>query len=63
MPKSSNPQRAGQLKVFHPPIESLHWEQLPREIRQQSARLLARMLREHWTRKQAAETLEEAADE
>jgi hypothetical protein len=63
MPKSSNPQRAGQLKLFHPRIESLHWEQLPREIRQQSVHLLARMLREHWARKRAAEALGEAADE
>ena len=63
MPKSSNPQRGGQLKLFHPRIEGLHWEQLPCEIRQQSVRLLARMLREHWARKRAAEALGEAADE
>jgi hypothetical protein len=63
MPRSSNPQRAGQLKLFHPPIKNLHWEQLPREIQQQSVHLLARLLREHWARKQATEALGEAADE
>jgi len=63
MPRSLNPQRAGQLKLFHPPITGLHWEQLPREIRQQSVRLLARLVREHWARKQAAEATRETGDE
>jgi hypothetical protein len=63
MRDSSSPQRARQLKLFHPPSKSPHWDQLPCEIRQQSVRLLARLLREHWARKQAAEALREAADE
>ena len=64
MRHSSSPQRAGQLKLFHPPTKRPRWDQLPREIRQQSVRLLARLLREHWARKkQAAEALGEAADE
>jgi hypothetical protein len=63
MPHSSSPHWAGQLKLFLPPIKSPHWDQLPREIRQQSVRLLARLLREHWARKLAAEALGEAGDE
>lgn len=36
-----------QLKLFHPPLTSPHWTQLPQEIRQQTVQLLARLLREH----------------
>jgi hypothetical protein len=63
MRHSPSPHWAGQLKLFHPAIKSPRWDQLPREIRQQSVRLLARLLREHWARKQAAEALGEAGDE
>jgi len=47
VPKS---QRATQLKLFQPAIRSPDWQQLPLEIRQQTVRLLAQLLREHAAR-------------
>jgi hypothetical protein len=63
MRHSSSPQWTRQLKLLHPLIKSPRWDQLPREIRQQSVRLLARLLREHWARKHAAEAAKEVGDE
>lgn len=36
-----------QLKLFHPTIAVPTWERMPREIPEQTLRLLARLLREH----------------
>lgn len=63
MRHSPSPQRAAQLKLFHPPVKSPCWEQLPREIQQQTVRLLARVLREHWAKALAADPLGELSDE
>jgi hypothetical protein len=40
MQPSRSPQRALQLKLFHPRLNSPCWEQLPPEIRQQIVRAL-----------------------
>ncbi len=42
--------RATQLKLFQPAMQSLDWKQLPVEMRQQTVRLLAQLLREHAAR-------------
>jgi hypothetical protein len=50
MRKSPRPQQLAQLlqlKLFHRTPASPLWAQLPQEIRQQTAQLLARLLREH----------------
>jgi hypothetical protein len=39
------------------------WEQLPGEVRQQTVRLLARMLIEHAERRLASPVMQEAGDE
>jgi hypothetical protein len=52
-----------QLQLFRPAPSGPHWAQLPREIRQQSVKLLARLLREHWARRHRVQPAEEARDE
>ena len=63
MRSSPRPQRVVQLKLFHPLLQTPCWEQLPAEMRQQTVRLLARLLRERWTRTQASDLTKEARDE
>jgi hypothetical protein len=55
--------RVAQSTLFHPPHKSPPWQGLPREIRLKAARLLARLLREHFGRPNAAGTKKEAGDE
>jgi hypothetical protein len=52
-----------QLALFHPPLKDPQWEQLPWEVRQQTVRLLARMLRAHCDRALVSEETKEASDE
>jgi hypothetical protein len=58
-----SPRTAEQLALFRPARSCPQWAQLPREIRQQSVRLLARLLREHWARTHCAQTAAEVDDE
>ena len=58
-----SPQRATQLKLFHPPIRNLVWEELPCEVRQQIVLLLARLLGEHNRRYLARDPVKEVRDE
>jgi hypothetical protein len=53
--------RVVQLQLFHPLCKDPLWGELPLEIRQQTVRLLARLLREHG--KIAANRAKEARDE
>jgi hypothetical protein len=57
------PRPAMQLQLFRPAPSGPQWAQLPREIRQQSVKLLARLLREHWARRHRVQRAEEARDE
>ena len=57
------PRSGMQLQLFRPAPSGPHWAQLPREIRQQSVKLLARLLREHWARRHRVQPAEEARDE
>ena len=63
MRTSPNLQWVMQVALFHPALSDPHWEQQPWEVRQQTVRLLARMLSEHWARTLACETTTEARDE
>ena len=38
--------KAAQLNLFQPPQAGMRWESLPKQIQQQSVRLLAQLLRE-----------------
>ena len=58
-----NPRAAMQLQLFRPAPSGPQWTQLPREIRQHSAKLLARLLREHWARRHGVQPTQEARDE
>jgi hypothetical protein len=55
--------RLSQLKLFHPTITTPTWGHLPREMREQTARLLARLLREHWASGRHGRQPKEARDE
>ena len=44
MRSSLNPNQVIQLALFHPPLRSPSWEQLPPETRRQTVRLLAQVL-------------------
>jgi len=55
--------RLSQLQLFHPTIMAPNWEHLPREMREQTVRLLARLLREHWARQNRGQLPKEARDE
>ncbi len=59
----ANPKWLMQLALFRPPLSSPRWEQLPREVQQQTVRLLATMLSEYWTRTLACPAIREARDE
>jgi hypothetical protein len=52
-----------QLQLFRRAPSDPNWAQLPREIRQQSVKLLARLLREHWARRHRVPPAGEARDE
>lgn len=52
-----------QLKLFHPTIITPTWEHLPREMREQTVRLLARLLREHWASEGHGKQPRETRDE
>jgi acyl-CoA reductase-like NAD-dependent aldehyde dehydrogenase len=58
-----SPRRATQLALFQLSPEEPRWEQLPWEVRQQTMRLLARMLNEHAERPLASLLTQEASDE
>ena len=58
-----SPRRATQLALFQLSPEEPRWEQLPWEVRQQTMRLLARMLNEHAERALASLLTQEASDE
>ena len=58
-----SPRRATQLALFQLRPGGPHWEQLPGEVRQQTVRLLARMLNEHAARRLASLAPQEAGDE
>ena len=60
---SPSPRRATQLALFQSSPGGPRWEQLPGEVRQQTVRLLARMLNEHAARRLAALLPQEAGDE
>ena len=63
MRASPTPPWGMQLALFHPPLRDPHWEQLPWEVRQQTVRLLARMLRAHCDQALVSEQTKEARDE
>jgi hypothetical protein len=52
-----------QPSLFHPPSPSPPWATFPREIREQTVRLLARLLRKHRDGVVAAGQRREAGDE
>ena len=52
-----------QPSLFHPPSPSPPWATFPREIRAQTVRLLARLLRQHRDGVVAASRPREAGDE
>ena len=53
----------GQLKLFDPTIVAPTWERMPREIRGQTIRLLAQLLRQHWASERQGTQPREARDE
>ena len=63
MQVAAKPHRLSQLKLFHPSIEAPTWERLPPEMREQTLRLLARLLREHWAGHRRGKQPSEARDE
>jgi hypothetical protein len=63
MQAAAKPHRVSQLKLFHPTIMAPTWERLPREMREQTVRLLARLLREHWAGERHGKQAREARDE
>ncbi|MGA8054284.1 MAG: hypothetical protein WCA12_10575 [Burkholderiales bacterium] len=52
-----------QLKLFHPTIVAATWERMPREIQEQTVRLLSRLLREHWASERQGKQPRKARDE
>jgi len=54
MPRLPKQPQLAQLKLFHPLVKSPNWYVLPLEVRQQTPRLLARLLREAAARDRAA---------
>lgn len=63
MLRSTNRQRLAQLVLFHPTQSGPTWEQLPPEIRQQTVRLLGRLMRERMAKRRAGKLRKEPADE
>jgi hypothetical protein len=47
MRQTKNPQRVTQLNLFLPNSRTPLWSSLPVEVREQTLRLLARLLRQH----------------
>lgn len=63
MQAAAKSHRVSQLRLFDPTILAPTWERLPREIREQTLRLLARLLREHWVNEGPGKQPREARDE
>jgi hypothetical protein len=59
----SSRRRVTQLALFQSGPEGPRWEQLPREVCQQTVRLLARMLNEQIERQRASPKTQETRDE
>jgi hypothetical protein len=59
-----NVRQSGQFPLFQTPSSKIpQWEALPKELRQRTVALLARLLRQHYARSVAAKPLEETCDE
>ena len=58
-----SPRRATQLALFQSSPGGPRWEQLPWEVRQQTVRLLARILNEAAERRLASPSPQQAGDE
>ena len=63
MQAAAKSHRMSQLKLFHLTIVAPTWDRMPREIREQTVRLLARLLREHWASERHDKQAKEARDE
>jgi hypothetical protein len=64
MPIALKPsQRSIQLALFHPTRNEPSWEAVPTELQQQVLRLLARMLRDHLSRRHGELAMSEDRDE
>lgn len=63
MPAAAKSHRVSQLQRFHPTSMAPTWERLPREMREQTVRLLARLLREHRASERQGKQPREAGDE
>jgi hypothetical protein len=50
MRQTKNPQRVTQLNLFHPNSRTQLWSSLPMEVREQTLRLMTRLLRQHHRR-------------
>ena len=59
----SSRRRVTQLALFQSGPKGARWEQLPREVCQQTVRLLARMLNEQFERRWVSPKTQEARDE
>lgn len=58
-----DPQRINQLHLFHASPSTPPWASLPIEVRQQTLRLLVRLLRQHRRRLHDGIVEQEACDE
>ena len=47
MRRQTSPQPGAQLDLFHPFPKTPQWMHLPQEVRQETVRLLAQLLRQH----------------
>jgi hypothetical protein len=63
MPAVAKSHWVSQLKLFDPTVVAPTWERMPREIREQTVRLLTRLLREHWASERHGKQPREARDE
>lgn len=63
MRQKESPQRVTQLNLFHPNSRTPLWSSLPLEVREQTLRLLARLLRQHRRRLHAGLAEQEVGDE
>jgi len=63
MRQTKNPQRVTQLNLFHPNSRTPLWLSLPMEVREQTVRLLARLLRQHRRRLHVGLAEREVCDE
>lgn len=62
MQRSSNRQVV-QFNLFQPSSDGIRWEDLPKEIQQQSLQLLVRLLRQQSTRRRGCTRVGEVSDE